>query len=195
MERYRRVRTSFLLKSFRIGTLLCCFRLLASGSDDCQIIIWNPHTCQKLKSVQSGHQGNIFSVKFLPGSNSQILASCAADGKVRVHDLTSSEIILSCSCHDSRVKRLVTAPGLPSMFWSAGEDGKILQFDLREPHHCPSANVLVDLTAQFGTSAEAKCLAISPMRPEMLAVGSNDPYIRLYDRRLIPNLEVRAVTL
>lgn len=37
----------------------------------------------------------------------------------------------------------------------------------------------------MGGSAEAKCLAINPVRPELIAVGANDPYVRLYDRRQI----------
>lgn len=37
----------------------------------------------------------------------------------------------------------------------------------------------------MGGNAEAKCLAINPVRPEQIAVGANDPYIRLYDRRVL----------
>ena len=63
------------------------------------------------------------------------------------------------------------------------------QFDLRCPETARSgnpSNVLINLNAQFGhTSAEAKCLAINPLRPEMLAVGANDPYVRIYDRRML----------
>lgn len=61
------------------------------------------------------------------------------------------------------------------------------QFDLRMPHSCSREvnNVLVNLLNHLGRYAEAKCLAINPQRPELLAVGANDPYIRLYDRRMI----------
>jgi len=55
------------------------------------------------------------------------------------------------------------------------------------PHSCSREvnNVLVNLLNHLGRYAEAKCLAINPQRPELLAVGANDPYIRLYDRRMI----------
>ena len=33
--------------------------------------------------------------------------------------------------------------------------------------------------------AEAKCLAINPLQPELLAVGCNDPFVRLYDHRML----------
>lgn len=61
------------------------------------------------------------------------------------------------------------------------------QFDLRTPHSCSREvnNVLVNLLTHLGRYAEAKCLAINPQRPELLAVGANDPYIRLYDRQMI----------
>ncbi|RWS12151.1 WD and tetratricopeptide repeats protein 1-like protein, partial [Dinothrombium tinctorium] len=161
--------------------------LLASGSDDCQIIIWDPFSRRKLKTIQSGHQGNIFSVKFLPNSNNGTIVSGAGDYKIRVHDVNASETTMACSCHANRVKRLATAPNLPFMFWSAAEDGLILQFDLRQPHTCSNTckNVLVNLICLFGAHAEAKCVAINPLRPELLAVGANDPYIRLYDRRML----------
>jgi len=42
----------------------------------------------------------------------------------------------------------------------------------------------------MGVGAEAKCLAINPTRPELLAVGANDPYVRLYDRRMITTTAV-----
>ena len=62
------------------------------------------------------------------------------------------------------------------------------QFDLRDPELTSNSNpknVLINLRAHMGQSAEAKCLAINPTRPEQLAVGANDPYVRLYDRRML----------
>lgn len=46
-------------------------------------------------------------------------------------------------------------------------------------------NVLVNLNDHIGPHAEAKCLTMSPLRPELLAVGANDPYVRVYDRRML----------
>jgi len=46
-------------------------------------------------------------------------------------------------------------------------------------------NVLINLNEHVGPHAEAKCLSINPVRPELLAVGANDPYVRLYDRRML----------
>lgn len=62
------------------------------------------------------------------------------------------------------------------------------QFDLRNPEMCKGdhpRNVLVNLNDHIGPHAEAKCLTMSPLRPELLAVGANDPYVRVYDRRML----------
>ncbi len=55
-------------------------------------------------------------------------------------------------------------------------------------------NVLVNLNAHLGRQAEAKCLAINPLRPEQMAVGANDPYVRLYDRRMLSCKSIKFPT-
>ncbi|KAI0228941.1 WD and tetratricopeptide repeats protein 1 [Lamellibrachia satsuma] len=162
--------------------------LLVSGSDDVQVIIWNPFTYEAVSKIRTGHTGNIFSVKFLPNSNDATLVSGAADCKICVHDLTAHETTHVFSCHAGRVKRLATAPNLPFIFWSAAEDGTIMQFDLRCPEMVKSNNphnVLINLNAHMGVQAEAKCLAINPVHTYQLAVGANDPFVRIYDRRML----------
>lgn len=109
---------------------------------------------------------------------------------VKVSNLSVSEVLFTCACHTGRVKRIATATSVPFLFWSAAEDGIVLQHDLRTPHNCGVSrsgrkSVLVDLTNHMGRGAEAKCMAVSEARPELVAVGANDPYIRMYDRRMI----------
>lgn len=68
------------------------------------------------------------------------------------------------------------------------------QFDLRAPHQCSNvcSNVLVNLVNHLGRSAEAKCIAINPVNPDLIAVGANDPYVRMYDRRMIKPITARV---
>lgn len=158
--------------------------LLASGSDDRNVIIWDPFKVVKKQIVHTGHEGNVFSVKFV---GDKLIATCADDG-VKVIDNQTNLNILNCvNCNNGRVKRLVNHPNEPCLIWSASEDGCIRQYDIRERHNCDSGkktNVILDLKAH-DNSLVAKCLAINPIRDEMLAVGANDVYIRLFDRRLI----------
>lgn len=67
--------------------------LLASGSDDTYLNIWdyNPANLSKPftlnTSVSTGHHANIFSVKFMPHSGDRTVVTCAGDSQVRVFDL------------------------------------------------------------------------------------------------------------
>ncbi|KIW13847.1 hypothetical protein PV08_06627 [Exophiala spinifera] len=67
--------------------------LLASGSDDTYLNIWDYNPASDYKpftlntSVHTGHHANIFSVKFMPHSGDRTVVSCAGDSEVRVFDL------------------------------------------------------------------------------------------------------------
>uniref|UniRef100_A0A6P7FJM8 WD and tetratricopeptide repeats protein 1-like n=1 Tax=Diabrotica virgifera virgifera TaxID=50390 RepID=A0A6P7FJM8_DIAVI len=102
---------------------------LASGSDDTNIILWDPFRHKHLQLIPTQHIGNIFSVKFLGGSSTDI-ATASGDGRVLVQSIPTAVAkghpLLECSCHVNRVKRLATSPIEPSLFWSAAEDGLII---------------------------------------------------------------------
>ncbi|XP_066150426.1 WD and tetratricopeptide repeats protein 1-like [Euwallacea fornicatus] len=165
-------------------------RLLASGSDDTQVMIWDPMKHKRVHALSTNHFGNIFSVKFL-GTNNSIIATAAGDCKVYVQTI-EGEQLLDCSCHKNRVKRLASSPLDPTVFWSAGEDGRVMQYDLREPHDCGSrtANLLV----AYRTFTEIKCIAVNPTKPHYLAVGVNDAFVRIYDRRKLKTYPLSQTT-
>lgn len=107
-------------------TKLPYFRVLASASDDVRFILWDPFRYRRLHIFETGHTGNIFSVKFLPKTKDNTVVTGAGDCRIRVHDVNLAETTFVCSCHTGRVKRCATAPNLPYMFWSAAEDGMIM---------------------------------------------------------------------
>ncbi|XP_069828739.1 WD and tetratricopeptide repeats protein 1 isoform X2 [Dendropsophus ebraccatus] len=157
--------------------------LLASGSDDQHMMLWDPFRHKKLLSMHTSHTANIFSVKFLPHSGDRVLITGAADAKVHVHDVSAKETLHVFSEHTNRVKRVATAPMWPNTFWSAAEDGLIRQYDIRESS--THSDVLIDLTEYCGQLVEAKCVSISPRDNNCLAVGASGPFVRLYDIRMI----------
>ncbi|KAL1505526.1 hypothetical protein ABEB36_005071 [Hypothenemus hampei] len=157
-------------------------RLLASGSDDTQVMIWDPMKHKRVQTLSTNHMGNIFSVKFL-GTNNSIVATAAGDGRVTAQSIDGTQILDCHHCHSNRVKRLANSPLESTVFWSAGEDGRVLQYDLRESHDCFTNRSSILLS--FRKSFEVKCLAINPTKPHYLAVGANDSFVRLYDRRNI----------
>ncbi|VDD97544.1 unnamed protein product [Enterobius vermicularis] len=148
------------------------YRLLASGSDDLHVKIWD--LCGKeVHSFNSGHVNNIFSVQFLPSGQGKVILSAAGDRSVRMHSYTYSE-----TSHvwysDGRVKRLAVTAADPHLFWSASEDGIIREYDTRT---CASTELLTF------ENKECKSLALNENRPEMLAVALNEAGVPLYDRR------------
>lgn len=80
-------------------------RLLASGSDDNRLIIWKPFHHKPLCStdIMTPHQGNIFSVRFLPNTGDSLIATAAADRCCYVFDVNRVSDQCSpcwkCSCH------------------------------------------------------------------------------------------------
>ena len=100
--------------------------LLASGSDDLKLNIWNPFQKKLVKSIDTRHRGNIFSAKFLPGTNDSLIATAAADNDIYVYDLTGGCYLNEIHSHSNRVKKLATVRDIPFLFWSCGEDGLIL---------------------------------------------------------------------
>ena len=46
-----------------VDMIVFTLSLLASGSDDRYVILWDPLKHKKLTAINTGHQGNIFSVK------------------------------------------------------------------------------------------------------------------------------------
>jgi len=59
------------------------------------------------------------------------------------------------------------------------------QYDMRCDNERASPLVNLNNPTGAGKNAEAKCLSVNPVQSHMLAVGANDEYVRLYDRRRI----------
>ncbi|VDK43917.1 unnamed protein product [Anisakis simplex] len=146
--------------------------LLASGSDDMYVRIWNAQG-GAVHSFSSGHMNNIFSVQFLPSGNDEIIISAAGDTSVRMHTYThdDSPFVWWSS---GRVKRLAVTRADPLLFWSAAEDGIVRQYDARTS----DASTLIKFNGK-----ECKSLAVNETRPEMICVALNEAAVPIYDRR------------
>ncbi|CAM9405063.1 unnamed protein product [Ectocarpus sp. 4 AP-2014] len=109
---------------------------IASGSDDTTVCLFDAASGERDVQFQTGHRRNILSVKFLPCTNDQMLVTGAMDGEVRLHKapFSSPELTECFSCHDQRVHAVEVEPGNPFIFWSASEDGTVMQYDRRLPN-------------------------------------------------------------
>ncbi len=161
--------------------------LLASGSDDCRVKIWDLKRKKCAITLKTGHSNNIFANQFVLDDTAVV--SGGMDCEVRLTQLefpSSAERVWHC--HRSRVKDIAVAPHLSSaMFWTSGEDGTIREFDLRVPHRCDPDSSLScsNILVNFGRRLPLKAISLSPIDPNRIAIACEDPFIRLIDRRFL----------
>lgn len=153
--------------------------------------------------VHTGHSHNIFDATFFPNSDTTMV-TCAADREVRVHRIgESGEVDTKCyRCHRGRTKKIATSRNAPSVAWTSDEAGTVRQLDIRTPHRCGSEDctntILLDLGRECGRCGAAgrrgatfrrppgiKSVEVCPVASEYLLVGASDPYVRIFDRRMI----------
>ena len=110
--------------------------------------MWDGIRCERVARLETPHEGNIFSVVWLPGTEDGQLISGAGDCRVCLADLEAGAVTRTVVGHQGRVKRLAVAGDAPGVVWSGGEDGLVRQWDTREKWTADSANVLINLTNQ-----------------------------------------------
>lgn len=96
-------------------------RLLASGSRDMKISLWDTRTgkfCQHF----DGHSGAVRSVTFSP--NSRLLATASEDMTVKLWDLTTGELFWTFSCDSDRIISVCFSPD-GQLLVSGCTDGEI----------------------------------------------------------------------
>ncbi|KAL4083198.1 hypothetical protein QTP88_028528 [Uroleucon formosanum] len=161
---------------------------LASASDNFKVILWDPFLQKVKTSITTLHRERIYSVKFIPGCNDDVVATGAGDGSLHTYNVTTGKQLSNCICFQGQIIRGAVANDSPSVYWCASEEGYISQHDMRISHKCPNdkyKTVLVAIYDKIGNMGKAKCLDINQLKTEQLAVGANDQYVRLYDRRMI----------
>lgn len=187
--------------------------LLLSGSDDLCVCVWSTGTGFPCRgSVYTGHRHNIFSAEFVPGSGSAQCVTTAGDGDVRLVDLVrgftdpipenprlfnpeDAPSARSLFSHDrfgwdytmaGMGMKVRFVPGSQHVFLTTHQDGTVRRFDLR----LPTADEpymhrgIVDL-ARCGSCSD---IAFDPTAPNLFAVGTDDPFVRIFDLRRVDTL-------
>ncbi|XP_063696061.1 DDB1- and CUL4-associated factor 8-like [Culicoides brevitarsis] len=153
--------------------------LLASGSDDLNVVLWNWASGTVSRVFRSGHHQNVFQTKFYGNGNIQLITT-ARDGYVRNHDVPSSggkPYSTTLYKHLGPVHRVATGQMHPYDVLTAGEDGNVINVDMRERKKNRLVNVKNGKRKiiLYGVSA-------SPFHNEFCVYG-RDKYVRVYDRR------------
>ncbi|KAL4153620.1 hypothetical protein QTP88_001470 [Uroleucon formosanum] len=159
---------------------------LLSVCNNNQVVLWDPFLKKVKTTFTTSHCDRIYS--FIPGCNDDVVATGGGDQRSYTYNVTTGKQLSSCICSEGVIKRLAVANDSPSVYWCASEDGYISQHDTRMSHKCltdKSKTTLVTIYNNLGKKIKANCLDINPLKTEQLAVGANDQYVRLYDRRMI----------
>lgn len=161
----------------RIGTLL------ASGSDDLDIVLWNWQKARPSVTYESGHRSNVFQAKFMPFSGDCHVISCARDGQVRLAELNSQGVCRATrklAQHRGAAHKLALEHDSPNVFMSCGEDALTYLFDLRQekPHRLVTAK-------ENDKKVPLYSIHSNPADSNQFCVGGRDNFIRVFDKRKI----------
>lgn len=158
-------------------------QVLCSGSDDRHVNLWRfdsshagttvPPQC----SVRTAHRHNIFDAH-LTRSQQQVV-SCGADGCICVTQVENSDqhrrlLYEPDAVHVIAAKIEFMKHTNSDVFLATFGDGFVRMFDLREPDH----RVAVTTDGLGLTGIE-----LQPTNHMALAIGGNDPFLRIYDLR------------
>ena len=175
--------------------------VLASCSDDLQLSIWKFHDedISACNLVQTSHTNNIYGLRFLPQNDNKVIISAGMDGLVEIHhlanDIKSRVKSEKLYCHNLPVKYVETEPRCPNLFFSAGEDSCVRQYDARLKNWgCnstsnglnpigsmfDSANCLL----QYKSGVKIHSVRVNPIDTHLIAVATNYNKVHVYDRRM-----------
>ncbi|XP_058459323.1 DDB1- and CUL4-associated factor 8 [Malaya genurostris] len=151
--------------------------LLASGSDDLKINLWNWQTNKLVHSIASGHKMNVFQTKFVEASgyhNEIEIISTGRDGQVRQTRVgpagDAKRAVLFKQCQPIHKVTIPTWSQYEVL--TACEDGFVKSYDLRD-------NVVKKVT---NTKRRLYSISTHPLDTEF-CVSGNDESVRVYDRR------------
>jgi WD40 repeat protein len=143
-------------------------KLLASGSADRTIKLWNSYTGKDIKTLH-GHKSWIWGIAFSP--NGQFLVSGSYDHTVKVWNVESGECLQTLQGHPSSV--LAVAFSLDSKtFFSSGYDKLVKHWDL-ETGKCLH-------TWEADSTNRVWAMAMSSNYQQM-ATGGDDTSVKLWD--------------
>ncbi|ESO08593.1 hypothetical protein HELRODRAFT_110145 [Helobdella robusta] len=161
--------------------------LVASGSDDLQVVVYDWTKEKEVVKFLSNHSSNIFQTKFLPNSGDSHIVTSARDGQVRLAQLSSTGSCRShkkLAQHKGPVHKISLFSDSPEELYSCGEDGNVFHIDLRLDKlasYVVSSFTVKHKSKKVGLNS----VSSNPMNSVELCVVGRDPYVRIYDIRKV----------
>eukprot|EP01032_Pedospumella_encystans_P009583 gene9583-11269_t len=168
-----------------------------TGSDDTDVNIYETDSLKKVETLRTVHTSNIFYARDIPGSDMNLVLTCAADGRVVLTNMVTKEA-RKLHRHRGRAHRIALVPFENDQFYSCGEDGACCLFDIRDSASrmfrseagapVQDENVFAPvMTAHFKNNREKICsiytVGVNPLKSYQVAVGGSSNHISLYDSR------------
>jgi WD40 repeat protein/uncharacterized protein YgiM (DUF1202 family) len=142
-------------------------RLIASGSSDHTIRLWEPTTGHELHILR-GHVGHIHGLAFSPDGH--LLASGSADTTIRIWDVASGKEMKSGATSFGAIRSVTFSPD-GQVVITGGNDGSLRFWDPK------TAKEIKSVRGQFGITFS---VAFSP-DSKLLATGNSDAQIHIWD--------------
>lgn len=163
--------------------------IIASGSDDHRICLWNWSNGKCLLNHNSLHTRNIFQTKFLTTHGGTHIISSGKDGLVVLSALNNYDIAYSkiIARHDNACNKVGVHHDTPYVVLSCGDDGIVKNLDIRESpiiENERTTNIL-HIKKMRGVSMRLYGIDINPMKSNEFIVNGDDEYVRMYDKRYI----------
>eukprot|EP00947_MAST-08B_sp_MAST-8B-sp1_P004499 g4499.t1 len=147
-------------------------KLLASGSADATVKLWNMEGRGELAATFDHHQSKVQCVEWHP-TRAQVLATGSFDKTVAVFDVAAPDNIHRISTGSSDIECLRWNPHRPQELAFSTEDGTVTCYDVRN-----TAEPLFTLKAH---DKAASALAFSPLVEDLMVTASTDKTVKLWD--------------
>lgn len=151
--------------------------LLVSGGDDRRVLLWSLaeaiHGKGAPVAMNSNHISNIFCLAF-DSTNAKIFSG-GNDDQVIVHDLKTGSFVVKL-LHNKPVYGLSVNPQNDYVIATAGDDGRILIFDIRETNNTDPLCVAKQKTGFHS-------VMFNPFNSRLLATANSEAGISLWDYR------------
>ncbi|EMR89727.1 putative vegetative incompatibility protein het-e-1 protein [Botrytis cinerea BcDW1] len=142
-------------------------KVIASGSDDTTIRLWDVATGESLQTLE-GHWRSVKSVAFSP--DGKMIASGSSDNTIRLWDISTGKSLQTLEGHSNRVNSIAFSPN-GKMIASGSSDNTIRLWDISTGE---------SLQTFEGHSQLVDSIAFSP-DGKVVASSSDDTTIRFWD--------------